>query len=70
MMQPGYAWIDKRYLHTYTQFLPREIVDRLRYKTLYEAASVFAAPATVPCRTWIRGCRCLAMTDFYNRRSP
>ncbi|MEG1571328.1 MAG: amidohydrolase family protein [Clostridia bacterium] len=26
-VQPGYSWIDKRYLHSYEKYLPRELID-------------------------------------------
>jgi predicted amidohydrolase YtcJ len=66
MMQPGYAWIDKRYLHTYTQFLPREIVDRLRYKTLYEAGVCLCGSSDSPVQDLDPWLQMLGMTDFYN----
>jgi predicted amidohydrolase YtcJ len=70
MMQPGYAWIDKRYLHTYTQFLPGRIVDRLRYKTLYEAGVCLCGSSDSPVQDLDPWLQMLGMTDFYNPRSP
>jgi len=66
MMQPGYAWIDKRYLHTYTQFLPREIVDRLRFKTLYEAGVCLCGSSDSPVQDLDPWLQMLGMVDFYH----
>lgn len=66
MMQPGYAWIDKRYLHTYTQFLPQEIVDRLKFKTLYDAGICLCASSDSPVQDLDPYLQMLGMTDFYN----
>lgn len=66
MMQPGYAWVDKRYLHTYTQFLPQEIVDRLRFKTLYEAGVCLCGSSDSPVQDLDPWLQMLGMADFYN----
>lgn len=66
MMQPGYAWIDKRYLHTYTQFLPQEIVDRLRFKTLYDAGVCLCGSSDSPVQDLDPYLQMLGMVEFYN----
>jgi len=66
MMQPGYAWIDKRYLNTYTQFLPQEIVDRLRFKTLFDAGICLCASSDSPVQDLDPWLQMLGMVDFYN----
>lgn len=66
MMQPGYAWIDKRYLNTYTQFLPQEIVDRLRFKTLYDAGVCLCGSSDSPVQAMDPWLQMLGMVDFYN----
>ena len=66
MMQPGYAWIDKRYLNTYTQFLPQEIVNRLRFKTLYDAGICLCGSSDSPVQDLDPWLQMLGMVDFYN----
>lgn len=66
MMQPGYAWIDKRYLKTYTQFLPQQIVDRLRFKTLYDAGICLCGSSDSPVQDLDPWLQMLGMVDFYN----
>ena len=66
MMQPGYAWIDKRYLNTYTQFLPQEIIDRLRFKTLYDAGICLCGSSDSPVQDLDPWLQILGMVDFYN----
>ena len=65
MMQPGYAWIDKRYLNTYTQFLPQEIVDRLRFKTLYDAGICLCGSSDSPVQDLDPWLQMLGMAEFY-----
>lgn len=66
MMQPGYAWIDKRYLHTYEQFLPKEICDRLKFKKLYDAGICLCGSSDSPCQDMDPYQQMLGMTQFYN----
>ena len=66
VMQPGYAWIDKRYLNTYTQFLPPEIIDRMKYKSLYDAGVCLCGSSDSPVQDMDPFLQMLGMTDFYN----
>ncbi len=66
MMQPGYAWIDKRYLHTYEQFLPKEICDRLKLKKLYDAGICLCGSSDSPCQDMDPYQQMLGMVQFYN----
>ena len=66
MMQPGYAWIDKKYLHTYTQFLPEEIVSRLKFKTLYDAGICLCGSSDSPVQELNPYLQMMGMVDFYN----
>ena len=65
MMQPGYAWIDKRYLHTYTRFLPEEIVKRLKFKTLYDAGICLCGSSDSPVQDLNPYLQMMGMVDFY-----
>ena len=66
MMQPGYAWIDKRYLHTYEQYLPQDIVDRLKFRSLYEAGVCVCGSSDSPVQDMDPYLQMLGMTQFYN----
>lgn len=65
MMQPGYAWIDKRYLNTYTQYLPQEIIDRMRFKALYDAGICVCGSSDSPIQDLDPWLQMLGMADFY-----
>lgn len=65
MMQPGYAWIDKRYLHTYEQFLPHELISMLKFKTLCDKGICVCGSSDSPVQTLDPWQQMLGMTEFY-----
>jgi len=66
MMQPGYAWIDKRYLHTYTQFLPDDVIARMKFKSLYDAGICVCGSSDSPVQDLDPYMQMQGMMDFYN----
>ena len=66
MMQPGYAWIDKRYLHTYEQYLPLEIISRMKLKALYDAGVCVCGSSDSPVQDMDPYLQMLGMVQFYN----
>jgi len=66
MMQPGYAWIDKRYLHSYEQVLPEEIRARLKLKTLFDAGICVCGSSDAPVQDMDPYLQMLGMVQFYN----
>ena len=66
VMQPGYAWIDKRYLHSYQQFLPQEIVDRLSFGSLYRAGVCVCGSSDSPVQGIDPYLQMCGMVDFYH----
>ncbi len=66
VMQPGYAWIDKRYLHTYTQFLPPEIIGRMKFRSLYDAGICLCGSSDSPVQSLDPYLQMLGMVDFYH----
>ena len=66
MMQPGYAWIDKRYLHTYEQFLPEEICRRMKLRSLYDAGVCVCGSSDSPVQDMDPYLQMLGMVQFYN----
>ena len=66
MMQPGYAWIDKRYLHTYEQFLPDEIINRMKFRSLLEGGINVCGSSDSPVQDIDPYLQMLGMVQFYN----
>lgn len=66
MMQPGYAWIDKRYLHTYEQVLPEDIIARMKFKSLIDAGVIVCGSSDSPVQDLDPYLQMLGMTQFYN----
>jgi len=66
VMQPGYAWIDKRMLHTYTQFLPPEITARMKFKSLCDAGICVCGSSDSPVQDMDPYLQMLGMIEFYN----
>lgn len=65
MMQPGYSWIDKRYLHTYEQFLPQEILGKMRLRSLYDAGVCICGSSDSPVQSMDPYLQMLGMVEFY-----
>jgi predicted amidohydrolase YtcJ len=65
MMQPGYAWIDKRYLHTYEQFLSDDMRSMLQFKTLCDKGICVCGSSDSPVQTLDPWQQMLGMTQFY-----
>ena len=66
MMQPGYSWIDKRYLHTYSQFLPEGMEKQMRLKSLIDAGVCVCGSSDSPVQDIDPWLQMLGMLDFYN----
>lgn len=66
VMQPGYAWIDKRFLHSYEQFLAPEIVNRLKFGSLYRAGVCVCGSTDSPVQSMDPFLQMVGMVDFYH----
>lgn len=66
MMQPGYSWIDKRYLHTYEQYLPAEILQKMRLKSLVDAGVCVCGSSDSPVQDMDPYLQMLGMVQFYH----
>lgn len=66
MAQPGYSWIDKRFLHTYEQFLPDEMIARLKFRTFIEKGVLMCGSTDSPVQSLDPWQQMLGMTQFYN----
>lgn len=66
MMQPGYSWIDKRYLNTYSKFLAPETIARLKLKTLYDRGICVCGSSDSPVQGLDPWLQMLGMVQYYN----
>ena len=66
MMQPGYSWIDKRYLHTYAQYLPYGMEENMRLKSLIDAGVCVCGSSDSPVQDMDPWLQMLGMVQFYN----
>jgi len=66
MAQPGYSWLDKRFLHTYEQFLPDEMIKRLKFRTFIEKGVLICGSTDSPVQSLDPWQQMLGMTQFYN----
>lgn len=65
MLQPGYSWIDKRFLHTYEQYLPDEILDMLSMKKLLDKGILACGSSDSPVQDMDPWLQMMGMTEFY-----
>lgn len=65
-MQPGYAWVDKRYLHTYEEHLEPSIVDGLMMKDFFDSNVCVCGSSDSPVQELNPYLQMQGMTDFYN----
>ena len=66
MAQPGYSWIDKRFLHTYDQYLPDEMINRLKFRTFVEKGICICGSTDSPVQELDPWQQMMGMTQFYN----
>ncbi|MBQ2960059.1 MAG: amidohydrolase family protein [Oscillospiraceae bacterium] len=66
MMQPGYSWIDKRYLHTYSQFMADDMIKNMRLKSLLDAGITVCGSSDSPVQDMDPWLQMLGMVQFYN----
>lgn len=66
MMQPGYSWIDQRYLHTYERYLPPELFRKMKLKSLVDASVCVCGSSDSPVQDMDPYLQMLGMVQFYN----
>ena len=64
MMQPGYAWIDAKYLHTYENYLNTEILGSMKLKTYLDRGMCLCASSDSPVQAMDPYLQMLGMRDF------
>ena len=65
VMQPGYAWIDKHYLHTYEQFLPQECIQEMYLRSFYDGGLCLCGSSDSPVQDMNPYVQMQGMVDFY-----
>lgn len=65
MAQPGYSWIDKRFLHTYDRYLPEETIQMLKFRTFVEKGICICGSSDSPVQSLDPWQQMLGMTQFY-----
>ena len=65
VMQPGFAWIDKRYLHTYEKYLPEEVVKSMKLRSINNALCLCGSSDS-PVQELDPFLQMLGMVQFYN----
>ncbi len=68
MMQPGYAWIDRRYLHTYQSYLPQELIGRQVLRSLYDAGICVCGSSDSPVQDLDPYLQMLGMVEHYTEQ--
>jgi predicted amidohydrolase YtcJ len=66
MLQPGYSWVDKRYLHTYERYLPDKIISQLKLRTMLEKGVLVCGSSDSPVQELDPWLQMMGMTQFYN----
>jgi len=65
-IQPGFSYIDKRYLNSYTQYLPEDIINKQTpLKELAENNIIFCGSSDSPVQSINPFTQMLGMIDFY-----
>ena len=65
-VQPGFSWVDKRYLKSYEQFLSEDVIGRqLPLRELYEAGVCICGSSDSPVQSVSPYEQMLGMVDFY-----
>lgn len=65
VMQPGYSWIDKRYLHTYRDFLPEQVLSNMKLRSFYEKGVCLCGSSDSPVQELDPWLQMLGMVEFY-----
>ncbi|NLZ69375.1 MAG: amidohydrolase family protein [Spirochaetales bacterium] len=66
VMQPGYSWLDKRYLHTYSQFLSTDTLKQLKLKTLFDKNIIVCGSSDSPVQDLDPWFQMMGMKEYYN----
>lgn len=65
MAQPGYSWIDKRFLHTYDRYLSQESLRLMKFKTYVDKGICICGSSDSPVQSLDPWLQMLGMVQFY-----
>ena len=65
MAQPGYSWIDKRFLHTYERYLTEDSLRLMKFKTYVDKGICICGSSDSPVQSMDPWLQMLGMTQFY-----
>lgn len=65
VMQPGYAWIDKRCLHTYRENLPEEVLADMKFGSFYRSGVCLCGSSDSPVQDLDPWLQMQGMVQFY-----
>ena len=65
-MQPGYSWVDKRYLHTYENYLPEKVEKKLKLKSIRDKGVLICGSSDSPVQAMDPYLQMLGMVEYYN----
>lgn len=65
MMQPGYAWIDQRYLHTYERYLPEQVRAGMKFGSFFRSGVCVCGSSDSPVQDLDPWLQMLGMVQFY-----
>lgn len=65
MAQPGYSWIDKRFLHTYDRYLSEETLRLMKFKTYVDRGICICGSSDSPVQSLDPWLQMLGMVQFY-----
>lgn len=65
VMQPGYSWVDKRFLHSYEQVLSQDVIERLKFKSWYDAGICVCGSSDSPVQAIDQFQQMLGMVQYY-----
>lgn len=68
LMQPGYAWADKRFFHTYEKHLNKDVCDSLAFRKLYDAGVILCGSSDSPVQEIDPYQQMQGMVEFYNEK--
>lgn len=67
MAQPGYSWIDQRFLHTYDRYLTEETLQMMHFKTFIDQGICICGSSDSPVQSMDPWLQMLGMTEFYRQ---
>ena len=65
MAQPGYSWVDKRFMHAYEQYLPEETLKLMKFKSFVDRDIPICGSTDSPVQSLNPWLQMLGMVQYY-----